>query len=106
MAGGAAPVMRSVEGVAGGAPAGSGAAVYCPERGVTLLRRGGPVAAADASGGMILLLDSLSVGVDGPCSVVCRSALVTDLADVHALCRCSECVCPCHGMPADLREPG
>ncbi|SBU97610.1 hypothetical protein YW5DRAFT_05581 [Streptomyces sp. Ncost-T6T-1] len=69
---------------------------YCPEHGVTLLWRGDPITAADAAGGPVVALDALAAGADGPCSVVCRSGLVTDLADVHALCRLPGCACPCH----------
>ncbi|MGW8981276.1 hypothetical protein ACWGQ9_01285 [Streptomyces parvus] len=60
---------------------------YCPEHEVTLLWRGDPITAADAAGRSVVALDALSAGADGPCSVVCRSGLVTNLADVHALCR-------------------
>lgn len=83
-----------------------GTGVFCPEHGVTLLWRGDPISAADGSGGSVVALDALSVGVEGPCSVVCRSALVTDLADVHALCRLPECACPCHAAVAPLRDAG
>ncbi|MEU5327882.1 hypothetical protein AB0G65_16635 [Streptomyces parvus] len=68
----------------------------CPEHGVTLLWRGDPITPADAAGGSAVVLDALAAGADGPCSVVCRSGLVTDLADVHALCRLPGCACPCH----------
>nr|WP_079138082.1 hypothetical protein [Streptomyces sp. PTY087I2] len=79
----------------------------CTERGVTLLWRGDPITAADAVGGPVVALNALSVGPDGPCSVVCRSALVTDLADVHALCRLPECACPCHApQSAAVRGAG
>ncbi|WP_308462588.1 hypothetical protein [Streptomyces sp. SM13] len=83
-----------------------GTGVFCPEHGVTLLWRGDPLSAADLSGGSVVALDALSVGVEGPCSVVCRSALVMDLADVHALCRLPECTCPCHVLTPALREAG
>ncbi|MDX3591708.1 hypothetical protein PV749_11295 [Streptomyces sp. ID03-2B] len=76
---------------------------YCPEHGVTLLWRGDPITAADVSGGSVADLDALSEGAEGPCSVVCRSALVTDLADVHALCRLPECACACHVAVAAFR---
>ncbi|GGS82988.1 hypothetical protein GCM10010253_66960 [Streptomyces badius] len=82
---------------------------YCVERGVTLLWRGDPITAADgadAAGGSVAALDALSAGPDGPCSVVCRSAQVTDLADVHALCRLPGCACPCHAVAAALRNAG
>nr|WP_086778731.1 hypothetical protein [Streptomyces fimicarius] len=79
---------------------------YCPEHGVTLLWRGDPITTADVSGGSVAALDGLSEGAEGPCSVVCRSALVTDLADVHALCRLPECTCPCHAAVAAFRGAG
>ncbi|WP_309242455.1 MULTISPECIES: hypothetical protein [unclassified Streptomyces] len=71
---------------------------YCPGHEVTLLWRGVPITATDAAGGSVVALDALSAGADGPCSVVCRSGLVTDLADVHALCRLPGCACPCHAV--------
>nr|WP_097868418.1 hypothetical protein [Streptomyces sp. rh34] len=76
---------------------------YCPEHDVTLLWRGDPTAAAE---GTEADLDGLSAGPDGPYGVVCRSALVTDLADVHALCLRPGCVCPCHASATALREAG
>lgn len=79
---------------------------YCPEHEVTLLRRGDPITAADATEGAGAGLDGLSAGSDGPYGVVCRSALVTDLAGVHALCRRPDCVCPCHASATALREAG
>ncbi|MFD4221975.1 hypothetical protein [Streptomyces griseus] len=79
---------------------------YCPEHGVTLLWRGDPITDADVSGGSVADLDALSEGAEGQCSVVCRSALVTDLAGVHALCRLPECTCPCHAVVAALRDAG
>ncbi|WP_313905228.1 hypothetical protein [Streptomyces sp. CS-7] len=79
---------------------------YCAERGVTLLWRGDPITAADAAGGPVVAMDALSAGPDGLCSVVCRSALVTDLADVHALCRLPGCACPCHAVAAARRNTG
>ncbi|MEU7327003.1 hypothetical protein ABZ668_00160 [Streptomyces parvus] len=79
---------------------------YCGERGVTLLWRGDPITSADAAGGSVIALDALSAGPDGPCSVVCRSAQVTDMADVHALCRLPGCGCPCHAVAAALRNVG
>ena len=78
----------------------------CPEHGVTLLWRGDPITAADVPEGAVVALDALSVGADGPCSLACRRALVTDLADVHALCRLPECTCPCHAAVAALRDAG
>ncbi len=83
-----------------------GAGACCPERGVTLLWRGDPITAGDRAGGRVVALDALSAGPDGPCSVVCRSGLVTDLAGVHALCRLPGCVCPCHAVAAALRSGG
>ncbi|MEU4176934.1 hypothetical protein [Streptomyces sp. NPDC026589] len=79
---------------------------YCPEHEVTLLWRGAPITAADATGGTGAGLDGLSAGADGPYGVVCRSALVTGLADVHALCLRPDCVCPCHASATVLREAG
>ncbi|MDX2920678.1 hypothetical protein PV702_19540 [Streptomyces sp. FL06-04B] len=77
---------------------------YCVERGLTLLWRGDPVTAAEGAGGPVVAQDALSPGADGPCSVVCRSALVTDLADVHVLCRLPTCACPCHAVATALRD--
>ncbi|GGP80179.1 hypothetical protein GCM10010231_58880 [Streptomyces sindenensis] len=88
-------------------PVGDGAGAYCVERGVTLLWRGDPITAADgadSAGGAVVALDALSAGPDGPCGVVCRSAQVTDLADVHALCRLPECACPCHAVATARRN--
>lgn len=79
---------------------------HCVERGVTLLWRGDAITAAEGTGGPVVALDALSAGPDGPCSVVCRSALVTDLADVHALCGLSGCACPCHAVATALRNVG
>ncbi|MEU9675094.1 MULTISPECIES: hypothetical protein [Streptomyces] len=78
---------------------------YSAERGVTLLWRGDPITTADAAGGPVVALDALSAGADGPCSVVCRSAQVTDLADVHALCRLPGCACPCHAVITVTGKP-
>ncbi|WKN16560.1 hypothetical protein NEH83_21685 [Streptomyces sp. JUS-F4] len=94
------------DGVAHEVPSEDRVGAYCPEHGVTLLWRGDPITAADVSGGSVADLDALSEGAEGPCSVVCRSALVTDLADVHALCRLPECTCPCHAAVAALRDAG
>nr|WP_237302711.1 hypothetical protein [Streptomyces sp. S063] len=77
---------------------------YCAERGVTLLWRGDPITAADEAGGRVVALDALSAGPGGPCSIVCRSALVTDLAEVHALCRLPGCACPCHAVATAPRN--
>lgn len=79
---------------------------YCPEHEVTLLWRGDPITAADATGGAGFGLDGASAGTDGPYGVVCRSALVTDLAAVHALCLRPDCACLCHVAAAVLREAG
>ncbi len=97
-----------VDGGAHGFPVEEEPVAYCAERGVTWLWRGDPAAAADVSGGAVvaLALDALSAGADGPCSVVCRSGLVSDLADVHALCRLPGCVCPCHVAATALRDTG
>ncbi|MCL6292656.1 hypothetical protein [Streptomyces sp. 43Y-GA-1] len=78
----------------------------CPEHGVTLLWRGDPITAADVAGGSVADLDALSEGAEGPCSVVCRSALVTDLASVHALCLRQDCACQCHAAATALRDAG
>lgn len=95
-----------VDGEAHDSPVEDEVGTCCPEHGVTLLWRGEPVTAADVTGGSVVGLDALAEGVDGPLSVVCRSALVTDLTDVHALCRMPECACPCHAAVAALREAG
>ncbi|MEU8666026.1 hypothetical protein OG473_20630 [Streptomyces anulatus] len=87
-------------------PVEEGSGAYCPEHEVTLLWRGDPITAADATGGADADLDGLSAGADGPYAVVCRSALVTGLADVHALCLRPDCVCPCHAVAVALREAG
>ncbi|MDX3485909.1 hypothetical protein PV665_11390 [Streptomyces sp. ID05-18] len=79
---------------------------YCPEHEVTLLWRGDPITSADVPQGAVADLDGLSAGADGPYGVVCRSALVTDLAGVHALCLRPDCVCPCHAVTTALREAG
>lgn len=79
---------------------------YCPEHEVTLLWRGDPITVADATGGAVVALDGLSAGADGPHGVVCRSALVTDLASVHALCLREDCACQCHAAATALREAG
>ncbi|MFI1930632.1 hypothetical protein [Streptomyces sp. NPDC020330] len=87
-------------------PVGDGTGAYCPEHSVTLLWRGDPITAADATGGADADLDGLSAGADGPYGVVCRSALVTGLADVHALCLRPDCACPCHASITALQEAG
>ncbi len=79
---------------------------HCPEHEVTLLWRGEPITSADVPLGAVAGLDGLSAGADGPYGVVCRSASVTDLAGVHALCRRLDCVCPCHAAATALREAG
>ncbi|MFD4335704.1 hypothetical protein ACFWPP_00555 [Streptomyces anulatus] len=79
---------------------------YCPEHEVTLLWRGDPITAADVTEGPEADLDGLSAGADGPYGVVCRSALVTGLAAVHAMCQRPDCVCPCHASPVALRDVG
>ncbi len=87
-------------------PSEDGMGAYCPEHGVTLLWRGDPITAADVSGASVVALDALSAGAEGPCSIVCRSALVTDLAGVHSLCRLLECTCPCHVVSTGIRDAG
>ncbi|WP_308251084.1 hypothetical protein [Streptomyces anulatus] len=77
---------------------------YCPEHEVTLLWRGDRITSADVSQGVVADLDGLSAAADGPYGVVCRSALVTDLAGVHALCLRPDCACPCHASATALRE--
>ncbi|MCX4507187.1 hypothetical protein OOK53_32470 [Streptomyces anulatus] len=94
------------EGDAHDSPVEDGSGAYCPEHAVTLLWRGDPITAADATGRADADLDGLSAGADGPYGVVCRSALVTGLADVHALCLRPDCVCPCHAVATALREAG
>ncbi|OCC10239.1 hypothetical protein A3Q37_04058 [Streptomyces sp. PTY087I2] len=79
---------------------------YCVKHGVTLLWRGDPITIAEEAGGPVVALDALSAGPDEPCSVVCRSALVTDLADVHVLCRLPGCACPCHAAATARRNAG
>lgn len=83
-----------------------GTGAYGVDRGVTLLWRGDPVTAAEGAGRPVVAVDALSAGPDGPCSLVCRSALVTDLADVHALCRLPGCACPCHVVATALQDAG
>ncbi|MCX4710759.1 hypothetical protein PV749_24850 [Streptomyces sp. ID03-2B] len=94
------------DGVAHEVPSEDRVGAYCPEHGVTLLWRGDPITAADVSGGSVADLDALSEGAEGPCSVVCRSALVTDLASVHALCLRQDCACQCHAAATALRDAG
>ncbi|MCQ1577395.1 hypothetical protein NNW97_10775 [Streptomyces parvus] len=79
-------------------PVADEAGACCPGHGVTLLWRGDPINPAETARGATLPLDGLSAGADGPCSVVCRSGLVTELAAVHALCRLPGCACPCHAV--------
>ncbi|ARI53003.1 hypothetical protein A6E92_12920 [Streptomyces sp. S8] len=76
---------------------------HCPEHGVTLLRHDGPAASAD---GASALVGGLEAGADGPYSIICRSALVSDLADVHAVCRPSGCSCSCHAADVGPRVVG
>lgn len=94
------------DGVAHDVPSEDRVGAYCPEHGVTLLWRGDPITAADVSGGSVADLDALSEGAEGQCSVVCRSALVTDLASVHALCLRQDCACQCHAAATALRDAG
>ncbi|MFJ8251182.1 hypothetical protein [Streptomyces sp. NPDC094466] len=79
---------------------------YCPEHEVTLLWRGDPIASAEVPQGAVADLDGLTAGADGRYGVVCRSALVTDLAAVHASCPRPDCACPCHASPTALRGVG
>ncbi|MDI7788354.1 hypothetical protein DDE05_28945 [Streptomyces cavourensis] len=80
------------------------AVAHCPEHGVTLLlRHDVPTSSADGPGAC---LGGLTAGADGPCSVICRSALVSDLADVHAVCQQSGCACSCHAADVDPRIVG
>lgn len=79
------------------------AGAHCPEHGVTLLRHGAPAVSAD---GASALVGGRTAGADGPCSVICRSALVSDLADVHAVCRQSGCACSRHAADVVLRAAG
>nr|WP_028416852.1 MULTISPECIES: hypothetical protein [Streptomyces] len=79
------------------------AVAHCPEHGVTLLRHDGPAASAD---GASALVGGLEAGADGPYSIICRSALVSDLADVHAVCRQSGCACSCHAADVGPRAVG
>ncbi|MFH9689316.1 hypothetical protein ACH4LE_23855 [Streptomyces sp. NPDC017413] len=77
---------------------------YCPEHEVTLLWRGDPITAADVAEGAVAALGGMRAGADGPYGVVCRSALVTGLAEVHAYCLRPDCVCPCHEVATAFRE--
>ncbi|MET7873817.1 hypothetical protein [Streptomyces cyaneofuscatus] len=79
---------------------------YCPEHGVTLLRRGGPITRADLAQEVDTSWGELMAGADGPYSVVCRGASVSDLATAHAVCRQSGCGCPCHMTATALQEAG
>lgn len=67
-------------------PAEDDTGAHCPEHGVTLLRHDALATSAD---GASVLVGGLTAGADGPCSVICicRSALVSGLADVHAVCQ-------------------
>nr|WP_274032019.1 hypothetical protein [Streptomyces sp. MMBL 11-1] len=88
-------------------PVEDGIGAYCPEHAVTLLWRGDPIVSADVTeGGTVPDLGGLRAGADGPYGVACRSASVTGLADVHALCLRPDCVCPCHEAATALREAG
>ncbi|MFE8972217.1 hypothetical protein ACFYM7_02070 [Streptomyces cyaneofuscatus] len=79
---------------------------YCPEHGVTLLRRGEPITGADLAEEADTSRDELTAGADGPYSVVCRGASVSDLAAAHAVCRQADCGCPCHMTATVLQEAG
>ncbi|MFG3404304.1 hypothetical protein [Streptomyces sp. NPDC048142] len=87
-------------------PVEDGSGAYCPEHGVTLLWRGDPITAVDVADGAGAHLGGLSAGADGPCGVACRSASVSGLPAVHALCRRPDCVCLCHAQAAVLRGAG
>lgn len=77
---------------------------HCPEHGVTLLlRHDVPTSSADGPGAY---LGGPTAGADGPYSIICRSALVSDLADVHAVCRQSGCACSCHAADVGPRAVG
>nr|WP_202418077.1 hypothetical protein [Streptomyces sp. YIM 132580] len=105
MAGG--PQVRCfAEGDAHDFPIEDGTGAYCPEHGVTLLWRGEPIAGGDPAGGVDTFRGELAAGADGPYSVVCRGASVSDLAATHAICRQPGCACPCHVTAAALREAG
>ncbi|MFJ3435665.1 hypothetical protein ACIPMU_19195 [Streptomyces cyaneofuscatus] len=75
---------------------------YCPEHGVTLLRRGEPITGAD----LAREADTSWAGADGPYSVVCRGASVSGLAAAHVVCRQADCGCPCHVTATALQEAG
>ncbi|CAD5960764.1 hypothetical protein ACPXCO_17910 [Streptomyces cyaneofuscatus] len=79
---------------------------YCPEHGVTLLRRGEPITGADLAEEADTSRGELTAGADGPYSVVCRGASVSDLAAAHAVCRQADCGCPCHMTATVLQEAG
>ncbi|ALC28268.1 hypothetical protein ABE83_14985 [Streptomyces sp. CFMR 7] len=76
---------------------------HCPEHGVTLLRHDALATSAD---GASVLVGGLTDGADGPYSVICRSALVSGLADVHAVCQQSGCACSCHAADVGPRAVG
>ncbi|MFJ8847968.1 hypothetical protein ACIRFF_34285 [Streptomyces cyaneofuscatus] len=79
---------------------------YCPEHGVTLLWSGEPIAGAGPAVEAGISWGGLTAGADGPYSVVCRGASVSDLAAAHAVCRQADCGCPCHVAATDLQEAG
>ncbi|WSV22648.1 hypothetical protein OG554_20795 [Streptomyces griseus] len=95
------------DGVAHEVPSEDRVGAYCPEHEVTLLWRGDPITSVDVPRGSVADLDGLSLGADGPYGMACRSALVTDVAAVHAVCCRPDCVCPCHApLPVALRGAG
>ncbi|MEU4176930.1 hypothetical protein [Streptomyces sp. NPDC026589] len=77
---------------------------YCPGHEATLLWRGEPITSADVAEDAVADLGGLRAGPDGPYGVVCRSALVTGLADVHSYRLRPDCACPCHAVATALRE--
>ncbi|MFH9393536.1 hypothetical protein [Streptomyces sp. NPDC017413] len=95
---------RYAEGDAHELPVEGDTGAYCPGHEVTLLWRGDPITSADVAEGAAADLGGLWAGADGPYGIACRSASVTGLADVHALCLRPDCVCPCHAVATALRE--
>ncbi len=76
---------------------------HCPEHGVTLLRHAALTASADGADAHV---GGLSAGANGPYSIICRSALVSGLDHVHAVCRQPGCACSCHAVDVDPRAVG
>ncbi|MEV1044429.1 hypothetical protein [Streptomyces sp. NPDC049916] len=73
---------------------------------MTLLWRGEPIAGGDLAKEVDGFRGELAAGADGPYSVVCRGASVSDLTAAHVVCRQPGCVCPCHVIATALREAG